>query len=50
MQALKDAMDMPMYSRYGKTQATFLNIHIPGLRKAPREAPPKQKLDDVGDM
>jgi len=50
MQELKEAMDMPMFSRYGKAQATFLNIHIPGVRRAPRQPPPREKLDDVRDI
>lgn len=47
MQELKDAMDMPMFSRYGKAQATFLSVHIPGVRRAPKPPPPRQKLEDV---
>ena len=48
MEQISEAMHMPMYSRYGKAQASFVNIPVISPRRALHKPKPhRQQMDSV---
>jgi hypothetical protein len=49
MSIIKEAVDMPMYSRFGKSQASLTDLALLEKGRPPRDPPKNTKISSVFD-